>query len=221
MLFAAILPFLAQDPSIEAYVKGVAARLPSGATPYQIEILKVDNQKEPMVSVPEKKLVVPTGMFLAAQDEGEFAAMLAHSIAHFAVGSSSRPAKTGSPQVRFVMGHTETSGQGIAFLPSLMMESQRNLELEADAWAIGALSRAGYEAQALRRYISRIQPEDSPRYSGLPPKQQRLAMMDGLLGALPPASVRAPSADGGEFTRIRAELSKRPIPTLKKARLMN
>jgi predicted Zn-dependent protease len=129
---------------------------------------------------------VPAGLFLTARDSAEFAAMLAHAMAHLAgrhgmrQADRSRVANTASIPLIY-MGGWAAYGQG-SLVPSSVLRSMREDEIDADRLAVAALDAAGYEAGALRRYISRTQKGTQSEFSPLPDKAARLAAMPEVAG---------------------------------------
>jgi predicted Zn-dependent protease len=106
---------------------------------------------------------VPAALFLGAQDEAEFAGMLAQAM-HFGAlqvtrGQAAQPARI--PLI-IIMGRGCSEGQMIP-----MVRGQTNpraahgMVLEADALAVQTMARAGFDPAALVRYIEGVQPSNT------------------------------------------------------------
>ena len=207
------------SPAASAYVKRVganlAAQFPGGWT-YQIETIREDRggaTHEP-IAFPGGFLFVPVDLFTAAQNEAEFAGMVAHAMAHVV-------ARHGT---RFVTGNglVQVSDQpsGLA-VPMGMVALQRSSEAEADSLAVQAMAAAGYDPAGLASYVERVQPAPgmgtvSAVFETLPRRDQRVAAIQAEIRQLPAGTYR----ESGEFSRVRAEVeapvATRPAPTLLK-----
>jgi predicted Zn-dependent protease len=201
------------------YVEHLAARLAANAseTPaaWHFEILAEDRggpTHEP-AALPGGYVIIPARLFLAAQDEAEFAAMLAHSMAHVLEHHGTRlpthsdvPGVVPAPLV-FVGGwHGEC-----AAMPLSTLSTRRTFELEADRRAVGMLAAAGYDPTALLRYIQREQPEDSPKpaFSCLPTLTARVEKISEAIRSTPPRSEWLISSQ--EFQQVQ-ESVRRSLP---------
>lgn len=177
---------------------------------------------EPL-ALPGGYIFVPGSLFFAAQDEAEFAGMLAHSIAHVAARHGTRQATRGeivsiaSVPLIFMGGWTGFAmQQGAATaVPLGFLRFQRTLELEADRLAIGMMAGAGCDPDALVRYIGRVQPPPdqttSKLFSPLPERDERVAAMRQAIQELPPRAY----SPGKEFPPIQDEvrrLTPNPAP---------
>jgi predicted Zn-dependent protease len=155
------------------------------------------------------RILVPAGLFSSARGEAEFAGMIAHAMAHVAASHLTRTETSGHfagiPLI-FIGGWdgTGASGRG-TLLPAAYLKLARANELEADRLAAEAMAGAGYDPAALARYIRREQTEPAPL---LPPREGRLAALDAIIAALPPATY----SEGPDFARIRDEVRARRPP---------
>lgn len=96
-----------------------------------------------------------------------------------------------------------------ARVPVGVVEIQRGLEAEADRLAVDAMSRAGYDPEALATYLLRVQPEDitgTEVLSPLSPRDERIAGIQAAIRELPPKTYPQP---GGEFLRIQRIVGQR------------
>ncbi len=210
-----------ESVAIRDYVEGIgrqlAAQLPNLPFTYTFTVIADDiggHTHEPL-PLPAGYIFVPAGLILAAQNETEFAGMLAHAMAHVAERHSLRQAvgivqtKGASIPLVFISGWMAMgSGDGdYAAVPMSFLTISREFEIEADVLAIKMMVGAAYDPEALVQYISRVQPEDtdaSKIFSALPSRASRIAAMEQAIHDLPTKSYIA--AD--EFYRVQAELRR-------------
>jgi predicted Zn-dependent protease len=164
----------------------LAAHAPATGFPYTFELVDDDQTwVHEAAAFPGGPVFVPAGLILAAADEDELAGMLAHAIAHIATRQETRQMTRGQIPL-IVMG-----GWQAGMVPLAFRAVQRQNELESDQLAVRILSSAGYDPQALARYIERVQPADPPLRNDklpYPDKDQRLAALQAAIGQLPPAT---------------------------------
>ena len=144
-----------------------------------------------------------------AQDEAEFAGMLTQAIAREPVLNVID--NDGTIPIYFFAGFPTTVA-----VP--MRIDQVRIELQADASAAAAMSRAGFDPAGLPRYIEREQ-RPSP-FSQLPPREVRLAALRKTIEDLPPrAEYIEDSSDFGVVQKAAhaegPEPTKGPRPSLK------
>lgn len=204
------------NKAVEEYVNRVGADLvahlqQTGAA-YSFEVVLAKDVVEPM-PLPGGFIFVPARFLLAANDEAEFAGMIAHSIGHIALRHGLRTASRGTTamaSIPLVFASHVDSHQPLPLVPMAFLKDQRERELDADRFALELLARAGYDAKALRRYIERIQAPDRER-SPLPPRELRLAKMDETLQSLPMAS-RPSTGDFQAIQRTVRDIIDQPKP---------
>ena len=210
-------------PEVEAYVRRIGAALASEVTgyrdPFVFEVVLSD-RLEPE-SLPSGHVFVPANFLLAAQDESELAAMLAHSMAHVALrhGLSQRTnvVNLASVPIAFVGPmHPDPKNGWIAPLGSI--PERRRFELEADRFAIELVARSGYAADALRQYLERTQPASSKLWPA-EDRSQRMAALEAYTQSFVTASRVRASEFGRMQEVVRSVLGKsseeRP-PTLRR-----
>ena len=191
--------------SVNAYLnelgQRLAAQAPATGFNYTFELVDDDNTWiHEAAAFPGGPVFVPASLVLAAADEDELAGMLAHAIAHIATRQETRQMTRGQIANQatiplIVMGGWSGYAirQGNA-LPTGFLAFQRKNELESDQLAVRILSSAGYDPQALARYIERVQPADPPLRNATAPypdKDQRLAALQSAIRQLPPATYAA------------------------------
>jgi len=199
------------NPEVEAYVRRIGeklvAQLKDPRFEYRFETITDNSWTEPL-SLPGGYVFIPAGAFVAAQDEAEFAGMLAHSIGHVALRHGRRPTVQGqitnraSVPLVFMGGwnglHADSRREQTS-MPAGFLEFQRTYELEADSFGVELAARAGYDPAAFERYIDRTQSADT-NPSPLPERELRLARLQEMVASLPSSS---PSSDDQEFRRIQ------------------
>ena len=192
-----------ESPEVQDYVARLgarlAARLPSPALGYTFSVVWTDQSNalhEPL-AIPGGYIFVPLRLLLTANDEGEFAGMLAQAMARESLRNQN---SGGTIPVIFV-----DSFMGNAQLPATVMDQRRGIELQADTVAALVMSRAGTDPAALVRYVERVQPPDQPR-SPFPPRDARIAALREAIRDIPPAAY----AESPEFYRIQERV--RPAP---------
>jgi predicted Zn-dependent protease len=213
--------------SVNAYLNELGQRLasqsPATGFTYTFELVDDDNTWiHEAAAFPGGPVFVPASLILAAADEDELAAMLAHAIAHIATRQETRQMTRGQIANQATIPLIAMGGwsgyairQGDA-LPAAMLAFQRKNELESDQLALRILSSAGYDPQALARYIGRVQPADPPlrnTKAPYPDKDQRLAAINASIQQLPPATYSThPALDAihQDVTRLIARTTKNP-----------
>jgi predicted Zn-dependent protease len=120
-------------PELQSYVSQLGARLAPG---FVFEVVSMD-ATEPIV-LPGRYVFVPLSLLTAANDEAEFAGMLAQAVAR---------------------GPRRWAG--------LAPQQQRGSEITADSAAARTMSQAGFDPAALLRCIERLHPDDESRIAAL------------------------------------------------------
>jgi predicted Zn-dependent protease len=216
-------------PSVNAYLDELGQRLAaqSPATGFTFTFELVDDDQtwiHEAAAFPGGPVFVPASLILAVSSEDELAAMLAHAIAHIATRQETRQMtrvqivnQSAIPLINMggSSGYAIRQGASLA-VPIGFLPFQRKNELESDQLAVRFLSSAGYDPQALARYIERVQPADPPLRNPMTPypaKDQRLAALQAAIQQLPPATYSAhPGIDA--IQREVARLTARPRRTL-------
>jgi predicted Zn-dependent protease len=215
------------SPSVNAYLnelgQRLAAQAPATGLTYTFELADDDQTWiHEAAAFPGGPVFVPASLILAAADEDELAGMLAHAIAHIVTRQEARQMTRAQIANQASMPLIIMGGwagyairQQDSTVPVAFWTSQRKNELESDQLAVRMLSAAGYDPQALARYIERVQPADPPLRNAMAPypdKDQRLAALQAAIRQLPPATYSAHSG----LDPIQQEvthLSPRPTKT--------
>ncbi len=180
------------------------------------------------VSLPGGYIFIPAKLILAANDEAEFAGMLAHSMSHAykrdATREATRAGIASEASIPLIFmggwrGYGVDQGSSV-ILPVAFLKFQRQFETDADAFAVTITSRAGYDPSALVRYIGRVsatEPGTTAKvFANLPIPAERVASMQTAIQALPQRTYSTPDPD--EFARIQAEV-RRLMPVAEKPQL--
>jgi predicted Zn-dependent protease len=201
------------DAQVSAYVERVGRKLSALApgSDFRFEVV-VSPGAEP-IGLPGGFVLVPASFLLAAEDEAEFVGMLAHAMGHVSLRHGLRVVgqlQDGKIPLLFMGGwagvHAATRDEQM-LVPLGFLPAMRKYELEADRFAVELAGKAGYDPGALARYIRRVQPEDSGRWSPLPPKGERLAALADTLAQ--------GSVGGSEFQRMRELVQGAAAPVRK------
>jgi predicted Zn-dependent protease len=207
------------DAQVNAYLESAGGRLlkqlPDTGFTFHFAVF-ADSEKgihEPRV-LPGAYVYVPESLILAARDEAEFAGMLAHAIAHAADRDATRQASRGELlQLSMIPlltmgGWTGYAAQQSAAMPVGFLQFQRAFESQADYRAVSMMAGAGWDPEALARYIEREQPSAGAQmaqvFSALPPAGERVAAIRKEIGALPLRDYAA----SPQFAAIQAEVSR-------------
>ena len=127
---------LISDPTAQEYIDHLAGRLGGPDVHLRIDLIEGDQgiTHEP-VWLPGGLMLVSGSLILAAQDESEFAGMLAHAIAHEITRDWQRiREQTPAGQIPLIPAGSEIAG--MVFGRSVL----RPFELEADSRATGMLA---------------------------------------------------------------------------------
>jgi beta-barrel assembly-enhancing protease len=155
-----------ESPAAVAYVESVGRRVAveigGPAFEYRFALFVDDRGAAPeVVAFPGGFLFVPSSLILGARDEDELAGILAHAIAHVAARDGTRQA---SRAELMNLGLQPLATTGV--VPLALLQMQRKAELAADRSAARALAAAGYDPEALARFIERVQPAEE-RQAGI------------------------------------------------------
>lgn len=189
---------ITDGPALE-YVRQVAAEFGRAtAVDRELRVHLVEGTsnflQEPW-AFPGGVLVVPVKLYATAESADEFAAMVAHAVAHSTLengcftAARENIADWSSMSLIYMGGCSGMAGTGLT--PTQFAGRVRTLELDADARALQFLAAAGYDNGALARYLERnYGGHNAAARPDVPALDQRLA---GL-----PA---APAAQSRDLTR--------------------
>lgn len=140
--------------------------------------------------------------------------MLGHSLEHIALRHGTRlaaraQAASGGTIPLIFMGAWSGTCSEPALIPNDLLATERNNELEADAFAVETVAHAGFDPTALARYIARVQPQTLRNSSMFPSRDDRVAAIQAVIGRLPePASDY--QVTGSQFDSMQRRLSRAP-----------
>ena len=170
---------LLKDPMICEYVNRLGQTLVQNSDaklPFTIKV--VDSDEVNAFSLPGGYLYVNVGVILAAENEAELAAVMAHEISHVAAHHAVREmtrsdlfnlASMGLIMVGGPAGGALQQVTSIAF-PMGLMKFSRGFEAEADYLGLQYLYASGYDPQAFVSMLERISTQDRKKhhkFSGL------------------------------------------------------
>src|ERR1035437_66081 len=216
-------------PSVNVYLdelgQRLAAQAPATGFTFTFELVDDDQTWiHEAGAFPGGPVFVPASLILAVSSEDDLAAMLAHAIAHIATRQETRQMtrvqifnQSAIPLINMGgwNGYAIRQGASLA-VPIGFLAFQRKNELESDQLAVRFLSSAGYDPQALARYIERVQPADPALRNPMAPypdKATRIAALQAAIEQLPPATYSAhPGLDAiqQEVARLTARPAKTP-----------
>jgi predicted Zn-dependent protease len=181
------------DPGLQDYVRAVGSRLAVNSDrnlPYEFVVL--DNPVPNAWALPGGKIAVNSGLLLELHDEAELAAVVGHEIVHAAARHSASQMSKGSllslgAELLGIAGQQaglgNLGGQAAQLgAGAWMAHYSRDAELEADAYGMDYMARAGYDPQAAvdvqETFVKLAAGGDSDFISGLfashPPSQARV-----------------------------------------------
>jgi predicted Zn-dependent protease len=163
---------LFDDPIITKYVDRVGQTLlrnSDAMVPLTIKV--VDSDEINASALPGGFLYVNTSLILAADNEAEFAAVLAHEIAHVAARHGTESASKArlfnmlSLPLVFIGGPAGMAVRqaGALLVPMQFFRFSRKAETEADLLGIQYLYKTGYDPSAAISFFEKLQAKESTR----------------------------------------------------------
>jgi predicted Zn-dependent protease len=160
-------------------------------------------------------------LFLAAEDESEFAGVLAQAIARGPLLDDWIKRNPASPPTVY---NAMVAAECLhCVMPPAVLAERRKIELQTDKSAVLMMSRAGFDPAALLRYVERVQPPDAKAgvnshfydqsVSTFPARADRIAALQKALRGLPAAG----GTESEEFRaiqeQVRAGIPEVPKPS--------
>lgn len=197
---------LLPDRVVEEYVRELGEEIlrAAGPQPFEYHFYVVEDEDINAFAAPAGHIYVHTQTILAAANASELAGVIAHEIGHVAcrhiAENYNRQRNTGIGYRAAVLaaamlggGAAATAAQlggglaAVAYLNSFSREA----ELEADAFAVDAMQRAGWDPNGLVTFFQTLAGETGSRPSDFlsshPATADRAAAVRERIDALPPA----------------------------------
>ncbi len=210
------------DPTINEYVNRVGQNLVRNSdakVPFTIKVVDADDVNA--MALPGGFFYVNSGLILAADDEAELAAVMAHEIAHVARRHATRGqtradiAQILTLPLIFVgggIGYAAQEAAGIG-LPLTFLKFSRGFEAEADYFGLQYMYKAGYDPNAFVTIFEKLQALDKKKPGALskafethPQTPDRIsATQKEIASILPPRDQYVETTS--EFNDVKARLA--------------
>ena len=211
-----------QDPVVTEYVNRIGQNLVRNSdakVPFTIKV--VDSDDVNAMALPGGFFYVNSGLILAADDEAELAAVMAHEIAHVALRHGTRGqtradiANIMTIPLIFVgggIGYAARQVAGIG-LPLTFLKFSRGFEAEADYFGLQYMYHAGYDPNAFVTIFEKLQALDkkkpgalSKAFSTHPQTPDRIAKSQEEISSVLPARDQYIETTS-EFNDVKARLA--------------
>ena len=213
---------LVRDPAITEYVNRIGQNLVRNSdsqVPFTIKV--IDASEINAFALPGGFLYLHSGLLLAAEEEAELAAVMAHEIAHVAAHHATRQmtranlANIASLPLIFVgggVGYAARSVAGIG-LPMSFLKFSRGFEEEADYLGLQYLYKTGYDPQSFMNFFEKIQAKEKQKpgtlskiFASHPPLESRMAKAQKQIEAKLPSRAQY-IVTRSEFDEVRTRLA--------------
>jgi beta-barrel assembly-enhancing protease len=211
-----------QDPVVTEYVNRIGQNLVRNSdakVPFTIKV--VDSDDVNAMALPGGFFYVNSGLIMAADDEAELAAVMAHEIAHVALRHGTRGqtradiANIMTIPLIFVgggIGYAARQVAGIG-LPLTFLKFSRGFEAEADYFGLQYMYHAGYDPNAFVTIFEKLQALDkkkpgalSKAFSTHPQTPDRIAKSQEEIASVLPARDQYIETTS-EFNDVKARLA--------------
>jgi predicted Zn-dependent protease len=210
------------DPVVSEYVNRIAqniVRNSDAKVPFTVKVL--DDDSVNAFALPGGYFYVQSGLILAADNEAELAAVMAHEIGHVAACHAARQ-QTRSNLAQLASIPLIFMGGGLAFglyeaagigVPLTFMKFQRNFEAQADYLGVQYLYASGYDPQAFPQFFEKIQVQEKKKpgfmakaFESHPPTPARMEHAQHEISTILPARPQY-VVDTSEFQEVKARLA--------------
>jgi len=210
------------DPVITEYVNRIGQNLVRNSdaqVPFTIKV--IDSDVVNAMALPGGYFYVNSGLILAADEESELAAVMAHEIAHVAACHAAREQSRGnlmqmaSIPLIFIggpIGYAGYEAAGFA-LPMTFLKFSRDFEAQADYLGIQYLYKSGYDPSALVTFFEKIEAMDKKKPGTLakafdthPQTPDRIEKTQEEIGSILPARPQY-IVSTSEFDEVKARLA--------------
>jgi hypothetical protein len=214
------MPVLPESDPVTQYIQRLGAQLtahaPGEPWPYHFRVV---NQKEiNAFALPGGPIFINMGTIQAADNEAQFAGVMAHEISHVVQRHATRAA-TKQMKVQMplqilgaLLGHSslgQLAEAGISFgAGSYFMKNSRQNESEADLIGTDIMYDSGYNPQAMADFFSKLEKEggaNGPQFfSDHPNPGNRAGAVEREVRSLAPKSYRGSST---EFAQVKQHVA--------------
>ena len=214
---------LVEDPTINEYVNRVGqniVRNSDAKVPFTIKVVESDEINA--FALPGGFFYVNSGLILAADDESELAAVMAHEIAHVAARHGTKQASK-AELINFasiplifmggVGGFALRQAAGF-LIPLQFLQFSRGDEAEADYLGLQYLYKTGYDPGAAVSFFEKLQAKESARpgsvskmFSTHPPTGDRIEMTKKNIEQILPDKEQY-VVTTSEFNKVRTLLAQ-------------
>ncbi len=210
------------DPVITEYVNRIGqniVRNSDAQVPFTIKV--IDSDVVNAMALPGGYFYVNSGLILAADEESELAAVMAHEIAHVAACHAAREQSRGnlmqmaSIPLIFIggpIGYAGYEAAGFA-LPMTFLKFSRDFESQADYLGIQYLYKSGYDPSAMVTFFEKIEAMDKKKPGTLakafdthPQTPDRIEKTQEEIGSILPARPQY-VVSTSEFDEVKARLA--------------
>jgi beta-barrel assembly-enhancing protease len=214
---------LVKDPEVTEYVNRIGQNLVHNSdalVPFTIKV--IDSEDVNAFALPGGFFYIDSGLILAADNEAEFAGVMAHEIAHVAACHAARGRTRGQlmnlaslpmMMVGGPVGYAAYEAMTIA-TPLTFFKFSRKFEAEADYLGVEYMYKAGYDPQALTAFFEKVKAMEKRPQSAVvkaflthPQTPDRIAKTQHEISTLLPPQPQY-TVDTSEFEDIKARLNK-------------
>lgn len=214
---------LMQDPTVNEYVNRVGQNLVKNSDskiPFTIKV--IDSDEINAMSLPGGFFYVNTGLILAADEEAELAAVMAHEIAHVTArhaaesqGRANLANLASLPLSIFTGGMAGAIIQQASsiLIPMGFLKFDRDAEAEADFLGLQYLYKSGYDPGASVSFFEKLQARESAKkkmsslFSTHPPTESRVSKTKENIENFLPAREQY-LVTTSEFDQVKSRLAQ-------------
>jgi len=215
-----------RDPVVNAYVEdlGRSVLAAAGRQPFEYHFYVVEDQELNAFAAPAGYIYVNTGTILAARNASELVGVIAHEIGHVAyrhvANNYNRQRNTGILYQTGVLAawlfggglgaSAAQLGGGLA-ATAYLNQFGREAEMQADAFAVDAMPRAGWDPNGLVTFFKTLQAEGGPNVptflASHPATEERITAASARIAAITP-QIDQPLRveDGGKLEIIQRRI---------------
>jgi predicted Zn-dependent protease len=213
-----------RDEIVNDYVQDIGSALiaAAGRQPFTYHFYVIEDEELNAFAAPAGYIYVHTGTILAAKDASELAGVIAHEVGHVAyrhVANNYNRQRNTSLAYRVGVLAAWAFGGGLGAsaaqlggglaATAYLNQFGREAEMQADAFAVAVMPRAGWDPNGLVTFFQTLQKEGGPHVpvflSSHPATEDRIEAARARISRLPPnASLR--KTDGGKLDIIQRRI---------------